>query len=368
MQTTIVGRTAKDISRPHRGRGGIQSFRRPAGRAKNHSRQGIHRTGFLNQQLPCIPANSGMYATFLNEYLTEENFDFLAECAIHYAGLLEKNLILPSGNTNEKICLLYHLFAGILPDGQELNIEIIEERLRWVIYHSHNWDDHTFFWMPLKFITLLSGQIKEIAMSFMHLFIRENGLTRFRHGYEFDFFFEYLIEVTGVDNYDESDRGSLQKLVESYLNGEISVFLDEIYDHVPVDVVKALEEYQPSHPLEKELINCFRNGLPFISGENSIMNYNYDGYSEYIPEYGEDFPPVTLDRIIRYIYELGDFISRELEATNNEHLQETYAQEPASFMILYPDSELFMYDDYPERFAEWFLAMMDVTKKITGHE
>ena len=69
------------------------------------------------------------------------------------------------------------------------------------------------------------------------------------------------------------------------------------------------------------------------------------------------------DLIIRYVYDINDFVCNQLEASVNENARESYALSPTSFMILDPDSELFMPDDYPERFAEWFLEMVEITKK-----
>jgi hypothetical protein len=49
-------------------------------------------------------------------------------------------------------------------------------------------------------------------------------------------------------------------------------------------------------------------------------------------------------------------------------MQETYSLEPVSFMILSNDSKLFVPDDYPEKFAEWFLEILNMTKEITDYE
>lgn len=369
MQANIIRRTGKRISPPHRGRSDIKSFTGRQERTKNYSRRGVYRTGFLKQKLPIIPAKPDDYTAFIDEYISEENYGYLSECAVHYAELLGKSIELPTGTVQDKVCLLYHRFAGILPDKQNFNIEIINGRLKWVIYQIHNWDERTFFWMPVNFITMLTGQIKEIAMSFMHLFIRENGLVRFKQGYEYDYFFEFLTEIIAEPTcYEESDRDSLRELYESYVNGEISVFLDEIYDHKPIDIIKALKDYNPVNPLETNLIDHFKNGLQFISGDNCIMKYDYDAFCTCLSDYEEDIPPISLDRIIRYVYDTNDFVCNQLEASVNEHARETYAQVPVSFLILSPDSELFMPDDYPERFAEWFLEMVEITKKITDHE
>jgi len=205
-------------------------------------------------------------------------------------------------------------------------------------------------------------------MSFMSLFIRKNGLNKFKDCYEFDFLFEWAIESLNCSDYEDSDKETIEKLLESYVNGEISLFLDNLHDHTPIDVVKALEEYNPANPLETRLIECFRSGIRFISGDDSIMNYWYDAHSESVSDYCEEYPPVTLDRIIRYIYDLNDFVCNQLEYTVNQEIQEAYPQEPTSFLILQPESKLFITGDYPEKFAKWFLEMVKIAKEITDYE
>jgi hypothetical protein len=98
------------------------------------------------------------------------------------------------------------------------------------------------------------------------------------------------------------------------------------------------------------------------------MNYDYDPNRECFPEEYEDTPPVTIAGIIRCIYEESDFVTNELENMTNQYMQETYALEPVSFMILSHDSKLFVVDDYPEKFSEWFWEMVKMTKEITDHE
>ena len=192
----------------------------------------------------------------------------------------------------------------------------------------------------------------------MHLLVRKNG-------YEFDFLFEYLIENIGYSDCNDAEKQTIFKLLESYENGEISVFLDEVYNYKPVDVIRALEEYKPANRQEAKLLDCFRKGVPFISGKNCIMNYDYNPYYECITDRCGEYQSVTLDRIIRYVYCTSDFVTNELENILNQEMQESYAVEPVSFHILNPDSGLFIYGDYPERFSEWFLEMVNVIREIT---
>ena len=102
------------------------------------------------------------------------------------------------------------------------------------------------------------------------------------------------------------------------------------------------------------------------------MSYDYDPFAEGFLEEYYDSSPVSLDKMIRYVYDTGDFASLELEDLNNQHIQEAYATEPVSFLMLTPDSKLFVPGDYPERFSQWFFEMLEIineiTKEISPHE
>jgi hypothetical protein len=143
--------------------------------------------------------------------------------------------------------------------------------------------------------------------------------------------------------------------------------LDDVYDCKSLNVAEALKQYQPACPHEEKLLDGFKKGLPFIS-EGRIMNYDYNPFSDGFPEECEEYPPVTLDRTIRYVYDLNDFITGELETMTNQDLQETYPVEPTSFMYLKPNSELFHPGDYPDRFSDWFQEMVSIIIEITNHE
>lgn len=173
---------------------------------------------------------------------------------------------------------------------------------------------------------------------------------RFSKSYEYEYLFESAAESLACNDYGEDESKHIDDLIRSYYCGEIGSIPDEIYDHKPVNVKKTLEKYRPADPTESRLIDCFRKGLPFISSE-SIMTYDYDRYGNGV--FGnEDDLPVTLDRIVRYVYDPDDFVYGEIEYFTNQSYQYSYAVEPTSFAVLRPDSKLFVPDDYPERFSD----------------
>ena len=371
MQTNIVERTGTYSGCAYRGRIAGKTVAGRPGRKKKNSPRNVHRTGFLKQRFNVLPAKPDLEESILNEYFTEENFGYLLECAVRYAGLHGKTMVIPAGTTYERIHLLYYHFAEMLPEGQKLNIEINEGKMFWIIYYFHRWISHQFYWMPVSFITRLSGRIREISMSFMHCLIRTNHLTRFKHCYEYELLFEVFTE-NFPENCDDAEKSNLEELLYSYSEGEISVFLDEIYTRHPIHLPVALDEFIPVHPVEIKLIDCFKKGLPLISGQDSIMSYDYNPYVHCYPnvynEYDDDFEPYSLERAIRYVYDIDDPVTGEMEQISNQHIQEMYAVEPTSCMVLKPDSDLFVPGDYPERFSDWFTEMIETIKEITGHE
>jgi hypothetical protein len=366
MSSIIIKTAKKYAGRTHRGRSGGKAFTRRPSREKANSGGFTHRTGFLKQRLKIVPVKPDTYAAFFKEHLTEENFSYLAECAVHYAGLLGQAIEIPTGSVHDKISILYHRFAEILPKGQGLNFEIANNRLTFLIHYVHQWERFTFYWMPVGFINKFSGMFREIALSFMHLFIHRNNLMRFNNQYEYDFMFEFLIENIQHDGYEDFEKEELDGVITSYQKGEISALLNEVYDCKPLHIAEALEQYQPTCPKEEKLLEGFRKGLPFLS-EDCIMNYDYDYVCDDILEENEDYPPVALDRMIRYVHTLNDLICNELVSTVNGNFQETYAVEPTSYMFLKPNSTLFNPGDYPERFSQWFLEIIDTILEISDH-
>lgn len=328
------------------------------GSKKKLSRREVHRTGFLKQRFDPIPLP---YESFTDEdteqFLNEDNYRYLSDCVHHYASLLGEDMEEPGGNVRQKIFHLYHRFLNILPDKHNLNIEIAEGRLVWVIWYVHRWFDNTFFMMPVKFVTEFTGRMRQIAMSFMHLFIRKNCLDRFSEGIEYEYMFESLADSMDSKYLSDEEKTEMEDQLDSYYNGEAGSLLDAIYKYKPLDVIRAIDEYIPANPREKEILCGFREGIRFISGE-CIMAYDYDPDADNFSGMYEDYPPLSLNRTIRYVYGLNDFVSNEITDYLNSELQETYAVYPVSCLVVTPESELFVPDDYPEQFCEWFVSMV----------
>jgi hypothetical protein len=357
MQSKFVKGAGKFACNSHLGGLVGKSIVGDTPRKKANPRSSAYRSHFLKHQFEIIPAKRDISDLLFNEYMKEDNFKYLFECAVNYAALLGKTIEIPKGNIYERTNRLFHCFAGILPKNHWLNFDISDNKIFWTVYYIHDWHDNIFYWMPVSFINYLNGQIKEIAMSFMHLFIRKNQLMHFCYCYEYEYIF-----YTITNDYD--DNPEILDLFHSYTKGKISNFFDELNNHEPCEIISELQEYEPANAQEARLLDCFKKGLPFIFGDDCIMNYDYDPNTEHYPEEYEDIEPVTLDRIIRFVYDINDFVTNELESMTNQHMQDTYSVTPTSYLTLHPDTKLFNPGDYPERFSKWFLEMVEIANEI----
>lgn len=118
------------------------------------------------------------------------------------------------------------------------------------------------------------------------------------------------------------------------------------------NLVSALNRYQPNNEFEEQLVELFKEGLAFIGKDKpSIMSYGYD------PLYDEDrdYHPVDMERMIRIVYDLDDFVTEWMMDWANNELRESYDISPATQFTIGPDTtELFSMDRYPDNFFKWF--------------
>jgi len=284
-------------------------------------------------------------------YITKENYSYLLKSATHYASLLGVQLKHDSGKSiGEGISNLYDELNDIIGDIN-LNIEPFEEKLNFVLWKYHEWGKYTFYWMPVKFTETLNPKLRKIALSFIHHFIRSNGMSTTNDSSDMEWIIEYAYE--GLCDSEPCDKETHTNLLKSYDSGKIHELMQSIYNKSYCkNLSLALKKYVPNNDFERQMVDVFTEGLQFI-GKNkpSIMSYGYD------PLYDEDrdYYPVEMDRIIRVVYDLEDFVSEFLmEYTNNE-LNESYDISPATFYIITPNtSKPFSMDQYPDNFFKWF--------------
>ena len=365
MQKVIVGRRTPRLGGGYHRDGGTQVGQGRAKRQNRRSALRVYRTGFLNQPLDIIPAAPYMSSCNIDEFFTEDKYRYLLECATHYATLSGNSFEAPTGKSiGDRVCMLYHRFSTTIPSGFKLNIERHEERIQWIIYHEHDWENHTFYWMPVGYIEKLSGKMKRIALAFTRQLIKKNGLCRFDSIFDAEYYFDIFGDCIESCDMEADEKEKAFDLIDSYVNGAIGKFLSDICVHDKTDVSAALDGFRSGNKKEDALKDCFLKGLPFISGENCIMSYDYDPYSERDEDGCCDYEPVALERIIRYVYEQDDFFTNELMDMVNQELRESYSLQPTSFMILTPESKLFEPGDYPERFSDRFMDMIELIKDL----
>ena len=284
-------------------------------------------------------------------YITKKNYSYLLKSAIRYASLLGVPLKHnPGKSIGEGISNIYDELNNIIGDI-DLNIEHCEEKLNFVLWKYHQWGSYTFYWMPVKFTESLNPKLRKIAQSFIHQFMHSNGMSTTYESSDMEWIMEYANEE--ICEYDPCDRKKNEKLLSSYESGKIFSLMWRINNkscckNLPL----ALKRYVPNNHFERRLVEVFTEGLQFIGKDKpSIMSYGYDP----LADEERDYYPVDMERMIRVVYDLNDFVTEWLmESTNNE-LRESYDISPATIYTISPKTDKpFSMDQYPENFFKWF--------------
>ena len=288
------------------------------------------------------------------DLLTEENYHYLLECVRRYAGLLGKEFRHTPGRT---LCgsfvNLYKELAALVP--QEVNFEVHMNRLTFCLYEYHRWPEWTFHWLPVSFIDRLKGRLKRIAITFIHDFARNNGMSYLNEWGDLEWALEWMGEYASGPGPDKQEREKYRRTLRSYGKGHAIHLLERVQERCYYKRLRsAIDRYRPANEYEKGLIALFGEGLQFIGpAAPSIMHYLYDPYDD---TGGRETVTVDSDRMIRVVYDSDDLLADNLsEMLNNEIQNCDYIVTPATTLFLTPElTEPFRKDDYPERFAEWF--------------
>lgn len=284
-------------------------------------------------------------------YVTKDNYDYLLDSALKYALLMGINLEHNPGNSiGEGISNIYDELDGIIGDIN-LNIEPFEDKLQFVLWKYHTWGDYTFYWLPIKFTESLNPKLRRIARSFIHQFMHSNGMVTTNNSFDVEWILEWAEE--GLQECNPCDRKRNAGLLASYKSGKIYRLMERIdsksyYKNLPT----VLDRYVPNNEFEKGLIGVFKEGLQFIGKDKpSIMSYGYDP----LDDEDRDYHPVDMERMIRIVYDLDDFVTEWMMDWANNELRESYDISPATQFAISPDTtELFSMDQYPDNFFKWF--------------
>lgn len=285
-------------------------------------------------------------------YITEDNYTYLLQSAMRYASLLGVKLEHDPGKSiGEGISNIYDELDAITGEIN-LNIETNEDKLQFVLWKYHPWGDYTFYWLPVKFTESLNPKLKKIAISFIHCFMHSNHMIMTNEAFDVEWILEWAKD--GLSECEPDDRKRNLKLINSYESGKVYRLMDRIntkcyYKNLPA----VLNRYIPNNEFEGQLIDLFKEGLAFIGKDKpSIMSYGYD------PLYDDgdrDYHPVDMERMIRIVYDLDDFVTEWMMDWANNELREAYDISPATQFAISPDTmELFSMDKYPDEFFKWF--------------
>jgi hypothetical protein len=284
-------------------------------------------------------------------YITEENYTYLLKSAMKYASLLGVQLIHNSGNSiGEGISNIYDELDNIIGEIN-LNIETSGDKLEFVLWKYHLWGDYPFYWLPVKFTESLNPKLRKIAISFIHKFMHSNGMIMTNEAFDVEWILEWAKD--SISECDPDDIVRNAKLIKSYESGKVYRLMDRIDTKCYYkNLESTLNRYKPNNEFEELLIEIFKEGLAFIGKDKpSIMSYGYDP----LDDEDRDYHPVDMERMIRIVYDLDDFVTEWMMDWANNELREAYDISPATQFSISPDTmELFSMDQYPDNFFKWF--------------
>lgn len=284
-------------------------------------------------------------------YLTKDNYAYLLQSAMKYASLLGIDLKHnPGKSIGEGISNIYDELDNIIGEIN-LNIETHDDKLAFVLWKYHPWGDYTFYWLPVKFVELLNPGLKKIAVSFIHSFMHSNGMITTNEASDVEWVLEWARDEVGECDPDDKKRN--RRLIDEYESGKVYRLMDRIDTKCYYkNLASALNRYIPNNEFEHQLISIFKEGLQFIGKDkSSIMSYGYDP----LDDEDRDYHPVDMERMIRIVYDLDDFVTEWMMDWANNELRESYDISPATQLAISPDTtELFSMDQYPDNFFKWF--------------
>lgn len=359
---TVIGTANAGFGPLYHRRDGIRHRHQPGDKTKKKavSSTARKRNDFLTGRF--LPVSSDFYleetevGTRIN-LTTRENFDYLYRSAVNYAGLLGLSLLFPqkkrSAYPRTDITRLYEIMENLLP--QNVNLEFVNGRLMFCLYHFHKWPDYELLWLPLDFTERLDHPLRRIVMEFIRRFARHHRIGDITDTYYYQIAEDYLPSRLDEDS-DEltlKEKKRFRRLLESYNEGKIARLFKRMYGKpFCTDLEKRLDEYIPKKKSEKKLMELLKEGMALMGKDvPCIMDYQYDWASEKEP----DFMPAPLDTQIALAYSLDDEITEDMENSFSADMQESYNLTPVTTLFLTPETgRIFKMDDFPERFADWF--------------
>lgn len=285
---------------------------------------------------------------------TPENFDYLYQSALNYAGLM--GIKFPfryrkGGSPRLKITELYNAMDESVPEC--VNLEEKDGRLHFCLFRYHDWPEPALFWIPVGFTEQLPVALKRIAKEFIRRFVRHHGVSPITDSYYFDMGMDELKDWGNRDS-DASPKEIREnsRLADSYLTGKRAKALKRICSKTfCYNLEERIRQYRTENKKERELLELIREGMALITPESPcLISYLYDWAYEESP----DINPIGMEQQLMLVYSDCDTLAECMRDYMNSDYRETYALTPVTYRYLTPETnELFRMDDYPERLSEW---------------
>ncbi len=308
--------------------------------------------------LPIAPIQvQGGWGNDRYELITQENYEFLRDSYLRYAELMNVVPVHEPGiSLGESINNVYREMKTLIGNKPRLNIEDNDGRLYFNLWEYYEWGQYVVYYFPVRFIEGLNQKLKRIAISFINRLMHANGFSTILGEYDLESVLDWMSD-TECQTREEVKKATA--LVNSYNGGKACRLLGTVWKKSYYkNLGNAINRYSPQNEFEKSLIEAMKDGMEFINTEDGIMRYAYDPYFEE----ERDYPPITLDRQIRVVYDGDDAVCEGILDYFNCEQRETYEITPVKCMALSPhtDTLFCMGDNYPERFFRWATKFIDI--------
>ncbi len=357
------------VSQPTRG--GIDTRTKPlrysawnSGEVKTDTPQGGDGNGFLNCEFHDIVSPEMEYQR--NETLSSvlsfnvTNTDFLYNSALNYCHLLGKKFDPElTGKYYDDLIRIYNEFDRQIPDKYSLNFDVVDNELYFVIYANSDFPNQ-FVFLPIKNIELMEPKMAKIFKQFVSYYSKSQGILF--HGQHMDI--DYIVDVWFGEileystEYDEEDI----RVAKMYTEGKIPDLFNEIsrISITPGVLEKECKAiYNEVSSQDQELLNIILKGIPLLSSQR-MDSFSYRPDEQNI---SYDNGSVEFERILAIIWD-EDYLWDQLVRVINSELGEFGGGEPVQCMRLDPSTEeLLQISDYPMKFYDWFIELIEKINK-----
>ena len=281
---------------------------------------------------------------------TPDNFNYLYQSALNYAGLM--GIKLPfryrkGGSPRLKIIELHKVMEENVPEC--VNLEEKDGRLHFCLFRYHDWPEPALFWIPIDFTERLPVSLRNIVREF----VRHHGVCNVTEAFCYDFAIEELEDWENRDS-DASPKEirANRRLADSYQSGKRAEALKRMSGKPFCNSLEeAVRNYRAKKGKEQKLLELIREGMALITPESpDLTDYLYDwAYEE-----ERDFYPVGMESQVMLVYSTCDALAECIKGYMNSDYQETYALTPVTYKLLTPETDcLLQMGDYPERLSKW---------------